>query len=258
MFVPRRRFDWKTIRTYYEAGHTVIECKARFGFSNGAWDGAVKRGEIVPRPRMSGRRTHDTRHAVKALLEQGVQRAEIARRLGVSKPTVTYHARRLGFESEQAAARRYDWAAVRRYYDEGHSVRECCLRFGFSTHTWYEAVKRGLLVPRAKTPPLVNYLVVGRRVNRYHLKRYLLAAGLKDDRCEQCGITEWRGRELTMDLHHRNGDALDNRLDNLELLCPNCHSQTDNFAGRNVRRLATVVSLRPVGEANGDEPAAGR
>jgi hypothetical protein len=38
---------------------------------------------------------------------------------------------------------------------------------------------------------------------------------------------------LAISLHHRNGDRLDNRLDNLEFLCPNCHSQTENYAGRN-------------------------
>jgi DNA-binding transcriptional ArsR family regulator len=237
MFVRRREFDWEAIRVYYEAGHTLVECKARFGFSNGAWDGAVKRGDISPRPRMSGRRTHATRNAVRELLGRGVPRAEVARLLGVSKPTITYHAKRLGFESAVAAARRYDWDQVRGYYEEGHSVRECCIRFGFSTQTWYDAVKRGLLVPRAKRPPLASYLVVGRRVNRYHLKRYLVAGGLKENRCEECGITDWRDRELTMALHHLNGDGQDNRLENLQLLCPNCHSQTENFAGRNVRRL---------------------
>jgi 5-methylcytosine-specific restriction endonuclease McrA len=39
-----------------------------------------------------------------------------------------------------------------------------------------------------------------------------------------------------MALHHINGDGRDNRLENLQFLCPNCHSQTENFAGRNVRR----------------------
>jgi hypothetical protein len=43
---------------------------------------------------------------------------------------------------------------------------------------------------------------------------------------------------LSLALHHRNGDGEDNRLENLELLCPNCHSQTDTFAGRNRRARA--------------------
>ena len=74
--------------------------------------------------------------------------------------------------------------------------------------------------------------------NRSHLKRRLIAAGLKENRCENedCGLAEWRGKPLSMALHHVNGDGSDNRLENLRMLCPNCHSQTENFAGRNRKR----------------------
>lgn len=66
--------------------------------------------------------------------------------------------------------------------------------------------------------------------------------GLKADRCEICGISEWLGRPLSLPLHHLNGDGDDNRLENLQLLCPNCHSQTENFAGRKRRRVNGVQS----------------
>jgi 5-methylcytosine-specific restriction endonuclease McrA len=81
-------------------------------------------------------------------------------------------------------------------------------------------------------------LVDGRTVNRGHLKGRLLGAGLKEGRCELCGINEWRGEPLSLALHHVNGDGQDNRLENLQLLCPNCHSQTPNFSGRNMGRPA--------------------
>jgi 5-methylcytosine-specific restriction endonuclease McrA len=83
---------------------------------------------------------------------------------------------------------------------------------------------------------LEGLLVAERRTNRSHLKRRLLDAGLKENRCERCGIAEWLGRPLNMHLHHINGDGLDNRLENLQMLCGNCHSQTDTYGGRNGHR----------------------
>lgn len=47
-----------------------------------------------------------------------------------------------------------------------------------------------------------------------------------------CGIRDWNGRELVFELHHIDGNRNNNSLDNLMILCPNCHSQTDNFRNK--------------------------
>jgi hypothetical protein len=175
--------------------------------------------------------------------------SEIAHRLGLSQPTICYHARKLGYPPSEKFSRRYDWTEVQRHYDEGHSMRECRAKFGFSSETWHSAVKRGDIVPRPAASPLEKYLVKGRRVSRFHLKRRLMATGLKPRHCELCGINEWQGRPLSLALHHVNGDGHDNRLDNLQILCPNCHSQTPNFGSRNPRRARTLARARRMRQA---------
>lgn len=85
--------------------------------------------------------------------------------------------------------------------------------------------------------------MTGRRTQRGHLKLRLIAEGLKEPRCEECGLAEWRGRPLSIAIHHVNGDGQDNRLENLVFLCPNCHSQTDTFGGRNGHRRRNAVVM---------------
>ena len=50
--------------------------------------------------------------------------------------------------------------------------------------------------------------------------------------CEECGISEWMNKPISMELHHKDGNHNNNNLDNLEILCPNCHSQTDTFRSK--------------------------
>lgn len=83
------------------------------------------------------------------------------------------------------------------------------------------------------TRPFREILVRGRFEQTARLKRRLLAAGYKDHRCASCGLTEWLGQAIPLELHHKDGDRTNNLLRNLELLCPNCHAPTDNYRGKN-------------------------
>ena len=67
------------------------------------------------------------------------------------------------------------------------------------------------------------------------LRRYLIEAELKRSVCEECELEVWCGNPIRFQLHHKNGDHFDNTFTNLEILCPNCHSLTDNFRGKNKR-----------------------
>ena len=79
---------------------------------------------------------------------------------------------------------------------------------------------------------LSTILIEGLPCNTTKLKKRLFREGVKEYRCEKCGISEWNNEPITLELHHINGNHNDNHLENLQILCPNCHSQTVSFVGK--------------------------
>lgn len=76
-----------------------------------------------------------------------------------------------------------------------------------------------------------EYLVSGSTISSTKLRNRLLKEGYKEYKCEnlECGLSEWYGKPIPLELHHINGDHNDNRLENLQMLCPNCHALTDTY-----------------------------
>lgn len=65
-----------------------------------------------------------------------------------------------------------------------------------------------------------------------HLKRRLISNNVLKNECYICGLTNWQDQPITLQIDHINGVNNDNRIENLRILCPNCHSQTPTFTGR--------------------------
>jgi hypothetical protein len=64
----------------------------------------------------------------------------------------------------------------------------------------------------------------------------------QDEKCNRCGISEWLGQKITLELEHKDGNHFNNDRQNLEILCPNCHALTDTWRGRNKRVKAERIS----------------
>ena len=65
------------------------------------------------------------------------------------------------------------------------------------------------------------------------LKKRLIKEGIKENRCEICNITEWNSQPISMQLDHIDGNSHNHKLENLRMTCPNCHSQTETYCGKN-------------------------
>lgn len=80
-----------------------------------------------------------------------------------------------------------------------------------------------------------------------NIKEKLYKAGLKKRECEECGQGEiWREKKISLHLEHINGIHNDHRIENLKILCPNCHATTDTYAGKNRKSYKLKIKKKKI------------
>jgi Zn finger protein HypA/HybF involved in hydrogenase expression len=93
-----------------------------------------------------------------------------------------------------------------------------------------EALKRGAATQKKKA---LDRILTTNTENLGHGSRKKKVLLEQDHKCNKCGISDWLGNPITFELEHKDGNKNNNVRENLEILCPNCHSQTLTWRGRN-------------------------
>ena len=110
------------------------------------------------------------------------------------------------------------------------------LLLGLDTSHFLPRWERGLSLAQKiekELVPLESMLIENSTYNQHSLRKRLIDEGVLEYKCNRCGLVEWDGIILALELHHKNGVKRDNRIENLEFLCPNCHSITPTWKGKN-------------------------
>lgn len=91
------------------------------------------------------------------------------------------------------------------------------------SHFLGKSVTKGRVSTRKK--PVLSYCFNGSKINSHTLKNKLINEGLKEKECEICKNSYWMDEPIPLELHHIDGNHSNNKIDNLQILCPNCHAQ---------------------------------
>jgi hypothetical protein len=153
--------------------------------------------------------------------------------------------------SRRAKWRDMDEKEIRKIVSESTSNREVAEKLGyskngggtmFSLQRMYEELKIDISHFKGKGWSKGLWKLNDFEINTYKKNGKTLREPLvkiRGRKCEKCKTTEWLGLPINLEVHHINGDRSDNRLENLALLCPNCHSYFPTFAQQGDKRSKT-------------------
>lgn len=95
----------------------------------------------------------------------------------------------------------------------------------------------------SKRRSALDYIESCDSINSHKLRVKLIEDGIKEHICENCGLDKWLENKISLELHHIDGNRFNNQLNNLQILCPNCHSITDNYSGR--KNVKEIIIKKP-------------
>jgi hypothetical protein len=90
---------------------------------------------------------------------------------------------------------------------------------------------------KSKIIPMEEIFSGQKSFQSHKLKKRLLKEQYKPHQCERCKLTTWENNIIPLELHHVDGNRYNNSLENLQLLCPNCHALTDNYRAKNIKKI---------------------
>jgi hypothetical protein len=133
--------------------------------------------------------------------------------------------------------------------NEAESMAKACAKLGLHFNTFKKHAQRlgcyhtnqggkGTLKPKTTGKIPTDEILEGKhpqyQTNKLRLR--LIKEGIKDEKCEICGIEDWQGERLAFELDHIDGNSNNHLLENLRVVCPNCHSQTETYRAKNISK----------------------
>lgn len=198
----------------------------------------------------------ERREEILRLRNEGLSYGEICKQLNCDKSLVAYYCgenkyqkRKEELEQKEQDKFLYE-QIVCDIIKESNNINQVCVKLGKEpTNTNYYTIKK---IIKKYNIDISHFCISnsGKNYKKFdldeilcenskytsttHLRNRLIKENIKEEKCECCGNTMWIGKKIPLQLHHINGERTDNRIENLQLLCPNCHALTDNYCGSNI------------------------
>ena len=137
---------------------------------------------------------------------------------------------------------------LKQFVQDSRSINELMLKLGYSPQSGSGSLAVKQMI-ELKQLDISHFLGHNWNKNNYNYSRFQpnteikganmfnALVNLRGHKCENCHLDKWQGQNIPLQIHHKDGDHYNNTLENLQLLCPNCHAQTENYAGRNKNRV---------------------
>lgn len=136
---------------------------------------------------------------------------------------------------------------IENFIKESRSYRDLALKLGYSNESGSAIATIKSMIQELNLD-VFHFTGQGWNKNNFDYSRFQYGkkirgatmiqalTALRGWRCENCGLTEWQGQKVPLEVHHIDGDELNSVLENLQVLCPNCHALTNNYKGKNQKK----------------------